>query len=296
MTQKTIKIFIKEVYSIGQEQNYITKKTDVYHIDDIWSLDILDLNNYGPENNRGYRYVLVEIENFSKFGRTIPLKGKKSQTLKGFIIILYHLKKPNLTESDRCKEFDKNVFQNLLYRENIKHYSKITDKGAVFAEKYIRSVRNLLKKPVFENGDGNWIDILPTKTKQNNNRVLSSTKLTPIQASLKKTEGLVYHELLDKSKKMKPKFQINKFVRTTDLKRTFSKRYTTNWSDKLYKVTEIINDAIPSYRNYKLSERYKEAILKKINLTLKENKDVMKKVNYHHYSQTLIYSSKEEHI
>ena len=43
MTQKTIKIFIDEVYSKPLEKNYMTNQTDVYHIDDIWSLDIIDL-------------------------------------------------------------------------------------------------------------------------------------------------------------------------------------------------------------------------------------------------------------
>ena len=68
MTQKNIKIFIKENYSKPPKKNFATNKTDVHHIDDIWSLDILDLKNYGAENNRGYRYVLVIIDNFSKFG------------------------------------------------------------------------------------------------------------------------------------------------------------------------------------------------------------------------------------
>ena len=35
MTQKSIKIFINEIYSKGPERNYPTNKTDVYHIDDI---------------------------------------------------------------------------------------------------------------------------------------------------------------------------------------------------------------------------------------------------------------------
>ena len=55
MTQKPIKIFIEEIYSKAPKKNYATNKTDVYHIDHIWSLDILDLKDYGPENNRGYR-------------------------------------------------------------------------------------------------------------------------------------------------------------------------------------------------------------------------------------------------
>ena len=49
-----------------------TNKTDDYHIDDIWSLDILELKGCGPENNRGYRYVLVVINYISKIVRTFP--------------------------------------------------------------------------------------------------------------------------------------------------------------------------------------------------------------------------------
>ena len=67
MTQKHIKMFINEIYSKPPKKYYPTIKTDVYHIDDNWSLDILDLKDYGPENIRNHRYVLVIIDNFSKF-------------------------------------------------------------------------------------------------------------------------------------------------------------------------------------------------------------------------------------
>ena len=107
----------------------------------------------------------------------------------------------------------------------------------------------------------------------------TSTKLSPKDASLKKNEGFVYKNLLDKRKKVKPKFQINDLVRVADLKRTFSKGDTTNWSYKLYKITEIINDTIPCYKIDNLSERYNESLLKKTELTMKENKDVMKKLS-----------------
>ena len=64
MTQKKLKFFINEIYSKPPKKSYPTYKTDVNHIDDIWSLDILDLKDYDPKNNRGYRYVLVIIDNF----------------------------------------------------------------------------------------------------------------------------------------------------------------------------------------------------------------------------------------
>ena len=281
MTQKNIKTFINEIYSRGPRKNYPTNKTNVYYIDDTWSLDILDLKDYGPENNRGYRYVLVIIDNFSKYGWTIPPKNKNAQTIKDSFenILISSKRRPNLIESDRGKEFYNNIFQDFLNKNNIKLYSRNSSIASVFAERFNRTIRDLLKKIVFEQGDANWIDILPTITKQYNNRIHSSTKLTPIQASVKMNEGYVYKNLLDKRKKVKPKFQINDLVRTADLKKTFSKGDTTNWSYRLYKITEIINDTIPSFKIDNLKERYIESLLKKTELTLKENKDVMKKLN-----------------
>ena len=107
MTQKTIKKIINETYSKPPKKNYNTNKTDVYHIDDIWSFDILDLKDYGPENNRNYRYVLVIIDNFSKFGWITPLKTKNAQTKKDCFekILISSKRKPNLIETDRGKQF-----------------------------------------------------------------------------------------------------------------------------------------------------------------------------------------------
>ena len=187
-------------------------------------------------------------------------------------------RKPNLIESGRGKELHKNIFQDFLNKYIIKLYSRNSSYGAVFAERFNPTIRDLLKRPVFEKGDSNWIDILHTLTKQYNNRIHSSTKLTPIQASLKKNEGFVYKNLLDKRNKIKSKFQINDLVRTADLKKTFSKSDTTNWSYKLYKITEIINDTIPSYKINNLPERYNESLLKKTKLPLKENNSDMKKL------------------
>ena len=93
MTQKNIKKFSNEIYSKPPKKNLITTKTDVYHIDDIWSLDILDLKATVPKN-RGYRYLLVIIDNFSKYGWKTPLRNKSAQTIRDYFgIILISSKK-----------------------------------------------------------------------------------------------------------------------------------------------------------------------------------------------------------
>ena len=146
-----------------------------------------------PENNRGYRFVLVIIDNFSKIGWTFPLQNKNAKTLKDSFenILKSSKRKSNLIETDRGNEFYNNFFQNFSNNNNKKFYFRNTCLGAVFAERFVRSTRDLFKRPAFEKGDGESFDILPKITKQCNIRIHSSPKLTPIQASLKKNEGYV---------------------------------------------------------------------------------------------------------
>ena len=208
------------------------------------------------------------------------LSKKNAQTIKDSFenILINSKRKPNLIETDRGKEFYNNIFQDFSNKNNIKIYSRNSSYGAVFAERFNRTIRDLLKKIVFEQGDAKWIDILQSITKKYNNRVHSSTKLSPKDASLKKNDGYVYKNFLEKRKKIKPKYKIGDLVRTADLKKTFSKGDTTNWSYKLYNIIEIINDTIPISHIENLKERYNESLLKKTELSLKQNNDVMKKL------------------
>ena len=91
-------------------------------------------------------------------------------------------------ESDRGAEFYNSIFQNFLKSKNIQLYSRFTDKGPSIAERVIRTMRNLLEKPVFEKRNADWLSELPSVIKKYNSSVHNSTKMTPIQASKKSNE------------------------------------------------------------------------------------------------------------
>ena len=113
MTQKTFKIFVKEIDAKPFKNNYRTNKTDVYHIDDILSVKMLELKDCGEENKIRYRYVLVVIDNFSKFAWTVAIRNKNSITLKNSFenILITSKRKPNLLETDRGKEIYNTIFK-----------------------------------------------------------------------------------------------------------------------------------------------------------------------------------------
>ena len=205
-----IKIFIDEIYSKPPMRNYPTNKTIIKSIDDSWSTDLLDMNEYGVKNNKSYRYILVVVNIFSKFGWTIPLKNKYAQSITDAFsrIIKTSRCKPNLLKTNDGKENANTIFNVFLNNHSIKRYSRNTALGAVFAERFNRTIRNLLKKPVFLKGNADWLSELPSVIKQYSNTIDSSTKMTPIQASKKSKEKLVYSNLQDRRVRQTPKFKI----------------------------------------------------------------------------------------
>ena len=146
MKRELTKIFIDETYSKPQNKNYPTNKTIIKSIDDTWSTDLLDMNDYGIKINKGYRFILVVIDNFSKFGWKIPLKNKYAQSITDAFsqIVKSSKRQPNLLETDDGKEYVNKIFNEFLNSNNIKRYSRNTALGAVFAERFNRTLRNLL--------------------------------------------------------------------------------------------------------------------------------------------------------
>ena len=164
------KMFIDDIYSTSSKKNYETNKIIYNHIDEIWSIDLADFLDYKISNNKGFRYVFVNIDNISKFLWAIPLKNKYSQTITNEFSnkITTSKRKPLKIESDRGSEFYNSIFQNFLRSKNIHHFSPFTDKGHSIAERVIRTIRNLLKKPIFLASNADWLGELPSIVKKHN--------------------------------------------------------------------------------------------------------------------------------
>ena len=140
-------------------------------------------------------------------------------------------------------------------------------------------MRNLLKTPVFEQAIANWLSELPPVINKNNDTIQPSTKITPVQANKKANEKLVYSNLQNRRVKQQPKPKLRQLVGTTDIKRVFSKGDSRNFSYRLYTITEVIHNTIPSHRIKFLPERYTENLLLHTELSLEQNNEVLKELN-----------------
>ena len=107
--------------------------------------------DYKTSNNKGFRYIFIIIHVYRKYLWAIPLKNKKSQTKTNEVMSILSTSKRRLfkLERDRGAEWYNYIFQNFLKSENKQHYSRFTDKGPSIADRVVKTIRNLLKKPVF---------------------------------------------------------------------------------------------------------------------------------------------------
>ena len=76
------KTFIHGVYSKAPKKKYPTNKIIYIHIDELWSFDLADMIDYKISNNKGFRYIFIIIDKFSKYLWAILLKKIHSQTIR----------------------------------------------------------------------------------------------------------------------------------------------------------------------------------------------------------------------
>ena len=198
--------------------------------------------------DKGYKYLLMVLDLFSKFGWIVPLKTKTGiEVSKAFECIFKKAKgkaqgKPKKLWVDKGKEYyNKNVL-DLLAKNNIEIYSTENEEKSSVCERWNRTIKeNLYKRFTMQNNTV-YIDILPKILSSYNNSKNRSIGMTPNQARKPENYGKVYFNLygdLAESQK-KPAFKIGDTVRISKYKRkTFDKGYTPNWTEEVFVISEI---------------------------------------------------------
>ena len=101
----------------------------------------------------------------------------------------------------------------------------------MFIERFNRTLLHIINKPMFINGDGDWVNILNDAVITYNNNIHSTINKTPVDAS-NNADKVKYNV---KSTKATSKFKVGDYVRNADKRNIFSKGYTSNWNRELFK-------------------------------------------------------------
>ena len=214
-------------------------------IDKIWAADLADMTALNKDNKR-INFLLLVIDIFSKYGWIIPLKNKKGETVANALKIIFKERKPEKLWTDKGREFYNKDVKNL-----VELYSTENEEKSSIVERWIRTIKEKMRKYFTDNNTYNYMNILPELVEDYNNTVHSSTKLTPIDASKKKNELTVWRNLYPdryKINNLTPKFSVGDEVRITKKKKVFEKGYTTRWTEEIFTIKEIQNTDPITYK------------------------------------------------
>ena len=121
-------------------------KVIAYDLDEIWSLDLAHVDKLSKQN-AGIKYLLIAVDCLSRYLRVEPLKSKyATTTAEAFKRMIKH-KQPKKVWVDAGTEF-----KTLCQRRNIKSYQTFSEKKSAFAERNIRSLKNIIYKYLEKNG------------------------------------------------------------------------------------------------------------------------------------------------
>jgi hypothetical protein len=191
--------------------------------------------------NKGYSYVLVIIDIFSKMAYARPVKKKDkfsvSLALDSILQQLDHY--PNTLITDEGLEFYNSYVQEVLDKYAIHHYSIKTKMKASVVERFIRTLKSKLEKYFVENKTKNWSSILQQFIQNYNKTPHRSIGMAPSKVNDTNTSKVFNKLFPDIHLAARPRLKIGDIVRILKEKTIFEKGYKQSWSDQCFKVKSV---------------------------------------------------------
>lgn len=167
---KIRKQIVREIHRYPRK-NYVRRKYNMRGIADTLQADLIEMQNFS-RINRGYRYILIAIDIFSKMAYAEPLNNKRGATVaEAMEKIITQVGRPirNLHTDDGTEFFNATMRQLLASHGDINHYSTYTKKKASIVERLIRTIKRKLYMHFSLHGSYRWHHILQKTINDYNN-------------------------------------------------------------------------------------------------------------------------------
>ena len=232
-------------------------------------MDLMDVHRYSTMN-KGYRYILVVLDIFSRYGWAYPLTNKTGEEVKkGLQHILQTSgdRAPVRIWCDDGREFFNATVQSFLDKRGIKLYSTFNEPKAAIAERFIRTLRRKMEMSYIVNQNTVWYNVLQNLMEEYNTSYHRSVGMSPEQASKPEHYGQVFDKLYPRMRRHRAanakgaaggELRVGDKVRISLHKRHFEKGATANWSEEIFTVSQAMSNSIPPV--YKLEDLMGEKI------------------------------------
>ena len=196
------------------------------------------------KENNGVKYLLVHQD---LFDRTVNAKGMKTkdsqETVKASSSMTTKKNRPKKIWVDKGTEFA-GAFKKFCAAEGIQVYSTMSETKAAFAERTIRSLKNILYR-YMEDYRYKYIHKLPQFITTLNSRRNSSIDMRP--NTVKNCDFMSIRYSKPSREFKKPTFKIGDRVRISKYDWPFRKGYKAKFTREVYEIVTIATRKPPTY-------------------------------------------------
>lgn len=232
-------------------EKFQRRKYIVGGINALWQADLTDIHTLSKYNDN-YKFILFNIDVFSRRAAAIPLKSKSANSVKeGFSAILrQYSSTPDALQTDKGTEFLGSEFQQFLKRHKIHHYSTENEQiKASLVERLQRTIKTKMFRYFTHTGSYRYTEVLNDFIQSYNNSPHSTTGVKPIDVNSTNQEQ-IWQSLYNEDTplpRQKSKFNIGDRVRISKHSVTFKKGYLPNWSEEIFTISNRLSTYPPVY-------------------------------------------------
>ena len=150
-------------------------------VDDIWATDLVDMSPFF-RSNKDYKYLLTVIDVCSKYGWIVPLKTKTGKEVAQALRKSIRNGHPSRLWTDNGTEFYNRQLKGVLEANDAMLYSTENEENSSVAERWNRTMKNIMWKYFTTNNTQKYIDVLSSMVDKYNSTYHRSIKLTPSDA------------------------------------------------------------------------------------------------------------------
>lgn len=242
--------------------HYPTRATITEFIGDLYQADLVDLQSL-QKWNKPFKYLLTVIDTFSRFAFARPLKNKTAaEVTVAFADILRASKRiPKHLQTDEGKEFFNTSFRKLMKQHGINHYHTYGDSKAAFVERFNKTLKNKMYRAFTKQNTLRWTDMLQKLISQYNNSFHRMIQRKPASVRKKHEPRILQYTLKQQKRRRRKRlplpFKVGDLVRVSHRKKVFSRGYTPNWSEEIFRIVRV-NRTYPV--TYKLEDLKNEHV------------------------------------
>ena len=144
------------------KRKFTQRRVIVNHIDEIWAADLIEMQQFSKWN-KGYKYLLMVIDVFSKYGWIVLLKNKQGDAIReSFQSIFKNCRKREYLWTDKGSEFYNKHVKDLLAKNKITLYSTENEQKSSVVERWNRAIKNKMWKQFTVQGNTRYLKSITT--------------------------------------------------------------------------------------------------------------------------------------